>query len=134
MLEVAPLSVTVPIYLSIWRAVLGCVSHSIYVAGSTGVGKSELAALAQQHVGPELDARNLPGSCLSTANALEAQAFALKDSIFVVDDFAQMVRRRKCSGNNARSADYFVRKVIKQAALECVPMQHSGRSNDLVHP
>jgi hypothetical protein len=35
-----------------------------------------------------MDARNLPGSWSSTANALEALAFAAKDAVLVVDDFA----------------------------------------------
>jgi hypothetical protein len=35
-----------------------------------------------------MDARNLPGSWSSTANALEGLAFAAKDALLVVDDFA----------------------------------------------
>jgi hypothetical protein len=35
-----------------------------------------------------MDARNLPGSWSSTGNALEALAFAAKDAVLVVDDFA----------------------------------------------
>ena len=46
-----------------------------------------MAALAQQHWGAGLDARHLPGSWSSTGNALEGQAFAAKDAIFVIDDF-----------------------------------------------
>lgn len=58
------------------------------VAGPTGAGKSELAALVQRHFGPGLDARHLPGSWSSTANALELLAFSAKDALLVIDDFA----------------------------------------------
>src|SRR6185503_10786184 len=66
----------------------GSCDFGLQVTGPTGVFKSELAALAQQHFGAGLDARHFPGSWSSTGNALEATAFALKDAIMVVDDFA----------------------------------------------
>src|SRR5207247_477820 len=61
---------------------------TLQLTGETGVGKSELAALIQQHFGPSLDSRHLPGSWLSTENALEAAMFSAKDVVFVIDDFA----------------------------------------------
>jgi hypothetical protein len=88
MLDIAPLRVTLPVFASIWRAPLGPCDFSIYVAGGTGLGKSETAVLAQQHFGPKLDARNIPGSWSSTGNALEALSFVAKDIVLVVDDFA----------------------------------------------
>src|SRR5262249_47940401 len=48
----------------------------------------EVVALAQQHFGSGLDARHLPASWRSTANAIEALAFAAKDALLSVDDFA----------------------------------------------
>jgi hypothetical protein len=57
------------------------------VAGPTGAGKSELVALMQRAYGRSLDARHLPESWASTANRLERVAHALKDSLFVVDDW-----------------------------------------------
>jgi hypothetical protein len=56
--------------------------------GSTGLFKTEFVALPQQHFGVEFNSRNLPGSWVSTANATESLAFAAKDMVFVVDDFA----------------------------------------------
>ena len=50
--------------------------------------KTELAALVQAHWGSGLDARHLPGSWSSTANANEGLAFLAKDAVLVVDDFA----------------------------------------------
>src|SRR5262249_25896306 len=70
-----------PVYAAVWRALLGRVDFTLQLTGETGVGKSEIAALAQQHFGPELDARHLPGSWLSTDNALEAQMFCAKDVV-----------------------------------------------------
>jgi hypothetical protein len=87
-LDTAPDSVTVPLLGAVYRAPLGDVDFGLHLAGQTGAGKSELAALAQQHYGPDLDARNLPGSWSSTANALEGLAFCAKDAVVVVDDFA----------------------------------------------
>jgi hypothetical protein len=87
-LELAPDAITVPLLAAAYRAVLGDVDFGLHLAGQTGAGKSELAALAQQHFGAGLDARNLPGSWSSTANALEGLAFAGKDVLVTVDDFA----------------------------------------------
>src|SRR5262249_743442 len=49
--------------------------------------KTELAALIQQHFGPEMNSSRLPAHWSSTANALEGIAFSAKDVILVVDDF-----------------------------------------------
>ena len=86
-LDAAPARVAVPLYASIWRSVIDAADFALHIIGQTGVFKSELAALLQQHFGAELDARRL-ASWSSTGNALEAQAFAAKDALLVVDDFA----------------------------------------------
>jgi len=88
MLDLAPKRVTVPLYASIWRALLGGIDCSIHLTGQTGEGKSELAALVQQHFGEAMNARHLPASWISTGNALESLAFQAKDAVMVVDDFA----------------------------------------------
>ena len=88
LLEVAPDRLTVPLLAATYRAVLGATDFSEHLAGPTGVFKTELAALVQQHFGAAMDSRNLPGSWSSTANLLEAMTFAAKDAVFVVDDFA----------------------------------------------
>ncbi len=88
LLDLAPDEVAFPVYAAIWRAVVGPADFGLHVSGRTGQGKSELAALAQQHFGPGMDARHLPGSWSSTANSLETLAFSAKDALLVVDDFA----------------------------------------------
>lgn len=87
LLETAPERITVPLLAGTYRAVLGSSDFSLHVSGPTGTGKSELAALCQQHFGPELDARHLT-SWEGTENALEMQAFLAKDQVLVLDDFA----------------------------------------------
>jgi hypothetical protein len=72
---------------AIFRVPLGQTDFTIHLEGRTGTGKSELAALAQQHFGKGMDARHLPGNWSSTPNANESLAFAAKDVLYVVDDF-----------------------------------------------
>lgn len=87
-LTVAPHTITFSLLAAIYRAVLGDTDFSVHVAGQTSLGKSELAALAQQHHGAGLNARHLPGSWISSGNFLEGLAFTAKDSLIVIDDFA----------------------------------------------
>jgi len=88
LLELGPDRLMFPVLAATFRAAVGGVDFALHLAGASGVFKSELAALAQQHFGPELDARNLPGNWSSTGNSLEYAAFLAKDAVFVVDDFA----------------------------------------------
>jgi hypothetical protein len=83
----APAEVTVPLLIAPYRAAVGGADFTLGLIGRTGAGKSELAALAQQHFGAGLDARHLPANWSSTANATEALAFAAKDALLVIDDY-----------------------------------------------
>jgi hypothetical protein len=87
LLDLAPDRVTAPGLGAVYRAPLGAVDASLLYDGPTGVGKSEWAALLQQHFGAGMTRLNLPGSWTSTANAIEAQMFLVKDAVFVLDDF-----------------------------------------------
>jgi hypothetical protein len=87
LIDVAPLSVTVPLWLATWRAPLGPVNFGLHIVGTSGVGKSELTALVQQHYGSGFDRTHLPGNWFSTENALELLAFQAKDMSVVIDDF-----------------------------------------------
>jgi len=88
LLEVFPDTVILPLLATTFRVVLGPCDFAIHIAGRTGVFKSELAAIIQQHFGAGFDARHLPASWSSTANQLEMLASAAKDMVLVVDDFA----------------------------------------------
>jgi hypothetical protein len=88
LVDLGPDRIMIPLVAAMLRSVLGHADFSLHLTGPTGAGKTELAALLQQHFGKELDARHLPGSWSSTGNALEGLAFAAKDVFLVVDDFA----------------------------------------------
>jgi hypothetical protein len=88
LVDVGPDHITFPLLGAAYRAVFGDIDFALHLAGPTGAGKSELASLIQRHFGPDLDARHLPSSWSSTANALELLAFSAKDALLVVDDFA----------------------------------------------
>jgi hypothetical protein len=87
MRNVAPHRVTDPLLGAIYRAPIGGADFSLHLSGHTGVKKTEVGALAQQHFGAAMDARALPASWSSTGNALEALASAVKDAVLVIDDF-----------------------------------------------
>ncbi len=93
LLLLAPARVTVPIWTTIWRALFGSCESVLWLVGRTGVFKSELAALAQQHYGRGMDARHFPQNWASTANDIELTLFAAKDALAVVDDFAPGITR-----------------------------------------
>lgn len=97
-----------PLYAGIWRAPLGGVDYSIYLWGETGLYKSELAALAQQHYGAGMDREHLPANWLSTANANEGTAFLAKDVLLVVDDWLPRGSRGDVERAN-READRLLR-------------------------
>jgi hypothetical protein len=79
--------VTVPVHAAIARSVLGGTDYTVHLSGLTGIFKSELAALAQQHYGRKLDRMHL-AAWSSTGNSLEGIAFLAKDTLLVIDDFA----------------------------------------------
>jgi 3'-5' exonuclease len=85
--EVGPDRLVISQHAGAYRAAMAQTDFSVHATGPTGEGKSEIAALFGQHFGAGLDARHLI-SWESTENALEAQTFALKDSLAIVDDFA----------------------------------------------
>lgn len=86
--QLGPERTMIPILAATYRAPLGTCDFALHLAGPTGVFKSELAAIAQQHYGSGFDRLHLPGAWSATANSLEGLCFAAKDSVTVVDDFA----------------------------------------------
>lgn len=87
LLSVAPDRISLPLLASVYRAPFGAVDFSLFLTGRSGVFKTALAAMCQQHFGAAMDASHLPGHFASTANALEELAFQAKDALLVVDDF-----------------------------------------------
>jgi hypothetical protein len=85
--SIAPSHVSLPLFAAALRVVLGPVDFGVFIAGVTGTGKSELAAWYTQFFGPRITARHLPGSFLSTPNAILETAHLAKNVLFPVDDF-----------------------------------------------
>lgn len=93
LLDSSPLDVTAPLLAAAYRPIFGPAVFSLHLTGRTGTFKTELATLALQHHGAAFSSACLPGFWSSTANALEERAFLLKDSLFVVDDYAPATSR-----------------------------------------
>src|SRR6185295_1221270 len=87
-LSLAPDRVTFPLLAAVYRAPFGKTDFSMFLVGKTGVFKTALAAVCQQHFGQAMTATHLPGHFASTVNALESLAFHAKETLLVIDDFA----------------------------------------------
>ncbi len=152
-LSVAPDRISFPLLAAVYRAALGKVDFSLFLAGQTGVFKTALAALCQQHFGAAMDARSLPTNFGSTGNALQWLAFYAKDALLVVDDFAPTGRngdselqniaerlfratgnqqgRSRLSGNGRLNAPKPTRALVL-ATGEAVPRGQSIRARLLI--
>jgi hypothetical protein len=107
LLDLAPDRIMVPLLAGVYRAPLGDVNLSLFLVGRTGVFKSELAAVCQQHYGRGLDASHLPANWSSTANSLEELAFAAKDVLLVVDDFVPQGSQREVGEYHGKAERLF---------------------------
>lgn len=87
LVNLGPKNVTWVLLLATIRAAIGNSDFSIHLAGRTGTFKSEISSLFQSFYGEGMDARHLPCSWNSTANALEALCYRTKDALVTVDDF-----------------------------------------------
>lgn len=87
LLELLPARVGYPLLAAGYRVALGGIDASVHITGPTGVLKTQVAALMQQHWGAGLDGLHLPASWSSTDNFLEMLAFCAKDALLVIDDF-----------------------------------------------
>ncbi len=88
LVQLAPAPIGFPMLAATCRSVFDDPDFALHVTGETGVFKSELAALYQQHFGAGMDRQHLPGAWSSTANSLEALAFHAKNTLLTIDDFA----------------------------------------------
>jgi hypothetical protein len=89
LLDVAPEKVMVPLLAAVYRAPLPLPPDCAdWLYGPTETFKSELTALCQQHFGPRMHSKALPGSWTSTGNDLEMVAYMLDGAVFTVDDYS----------------------------------------------
>ena len=89
-LDVAPVTVTVPMWATVYLAPLTPIlepAFMVWLYGLTGVHKSTLAALALSHYGA-FTYKTLPADWFDTSGSLELACFCAKDTLLVIDDFA----------------------------------------------
>lgn len=150
----APPEISWPLVLSAYRSAVDETDFALHLSGRTGTFKSEFCSLIQSHFGSGMDARHLPASWSSTANALECQCYAAKDAICVIDDFVpngttwqvrglqktadQLLRGQGNQAGRARLTDtsnlqttYYPRGVILSTG-EDIPNGHSIRARMLI--
>jgi hypothetical protein len=109
LIELAPDTVTVPWLAAAYRAPLPLPPDcAVWMYGESGTFKSEQCALGQQHYGPTMHVKNLPGNWTSSANDLEVTAFMLDGVLFVVDDYSPDATRTDAA-RRAAAADRLIR-------------------------
>jgi hypothetical protein len=143
---------------TLWTATLtplfGPVDFATHLTGRSGTFKSELVSLFQSHYGPDMDARHLPASWSSTANALEAQSYFAANAPMVIDDFVpvgtswqvrayqttadKIIRAQGNQSGRARLTDtsalqtaYYPRGIIMSTG-EDTPEGHSVRARMMI--
>jgi hypothetical protein len=99
--RVAPARITAPLLLYALTAPLGHTPFTLYLAGPSGARKTSLALVIQSlwghHTTPPLGWE-------ATPNALEAAAFAAKDTLLLVDDYAPQSSEGKQKELQAKAA------------------------------
>jgi len=136
LMTLAPPRVMAAALGAVYRAPIGSSDITVGLYGGTGHGKTEMAALLQQHYGPGMDARNLPLEWESTANVIEDVLSAGKDVLVVVDEYwswlTSMCPARIQSIAPAckqRSIALSGPRATRPAAGVCAPMARSGAYN-----
>jgi len=100
--------VTAALWAAIFRAPLASfcsLDMSLWIEGATGSLKSTVVAVFLSHFG-DFTRTTLPGAWSSTANQLERRAFILKDTVFVIDDYAP-------TGLDAREMETKAARIIR---------------------
>lgn len=152
--KLGPPDVMWPLWASVFAPIFGPVDFAVHAAGRSGTFKSEVCSLLQSHYGAGMDARHLPASWSSTANALEAQAFFACNALLVVDDFVpigtsyqvkayqttadRLIRGQGNQAGRARLSDaasfksaYYPRGIVLSTG-EDTPEGHSVRARMLI--
>jgi hypothetical protein len=87
MLDAADDLLSVPLYAAIWRAPLGDAAMNLFLSGPTGIFKTAIAKLAQQHYGKAFEDEENILHYDSTAYGLRESLFAAKDALCLIDEF-----------------------------------------------
>jgi len=110
LLDVAPLSITAPLWGAIFLAIYATFvepDFALFLVGITGSLKSTLLTLVQAHFGEFEKKIHLPGSWTSTYGYLEKMAHASRDTVFSVDDFFPGATRIENEKLQQKAAQFF---------------------------
>lgn len=102
-----PARVLFPLVGATFRAALGACDSSLFISGRSGVFKSAITAVAQQHYGADMDRLHLPTNFHATENVLEDLSFTAKDAVLVIDDFAPTGTAQQISALHAKADRIF---------------------------
>ena len=116
-LKVAPLRVTAVLLGAAFRAPIADCDFAVFLAGRTGAGKSELAALVAHHYGPGMDREHLPSNFSSTANAVAEAQFRARHAVLVIDDYLPLGSAQD-QARQQRDADRIFRGQGNQAGRQ----------------
>lgn len=122
LLNLAPLTVTLPLWAALYAAPLGPIrtlDAVLWVYGPTQSGKSTLTHLALTHYGPTFirgHAYRAPKDWTATTTDLEHALFVVKDAPIVIDDFAPAHAGPAQEREMRRKAHYVVRSVGNRSA------------------
>jgi hypothetical protein len=130
LLDVAPREITWPLFAAVFLPPLAPLltphepDFTMFVAGDTGILKTSVAVVLQQHYGADFAGPRLPGSFEDTAHSIEFKLCMAKDVLAVVDDL--------CPTNNPRRAQQMaeVAEVIFRGGGNRVGRARMRRSSD----
>jgi hypothetical protein len=106
LVDLGPERVTVPLLLYTLTCPLGHVDFNCYLTGATGTFKTSTALVFQAFQG--FKGRTPPAGWESTSNALEGLAFAAKDALLLIDDYAPASNHHE-----RRTQDAVVARVLR---------------------
>jgi hypothetical protein len=96
------------LFAATYRAPIEHANFSIQLHGRTGSLKSSVAALAQQHFGPAMDANHLPSSwAVDTPLSIGDLATRVGDAILVVDDFIPRGTNQEVARKQSEAQAFF---------------------------
>ena len=107
-LAVAPDRITFPLLAGVYRAAFGEAGFSLFLVGRSGVLKSTLAGLCQQHFGAGMNATRLPAGFQFDHIGLAGIGIPSPRIHLVIDDFAP-------NGLGDRSLDSIAEKLFRAA-------------------
>jgi DNA polymerase-1 len=134
LLDVAPLSVMVPLLGAVYAAPLASITKPnmmVHLVGETGSRKSSMAALMMQHFGAAFGSTtgastSLPLHWLSTFAAIENAQFQAKDALLVLDDYKHQGDPSLQRRLEAKAADV-IRAIGDRTAKQRSSWQGGGR-------